>query len=147
MERLTERCAFGVCGNNEKVKYYPLYAIAASDPLDYGIIGACFNKLADYEDAEENGLLLRLPVALGKPCYVIEKCKCNYRYKCRAQNNATANLKAKIVKDWKQYGNMRYCLKIYERPFKVGYMQFYGKTVFATLEEAHKVVTELAERG
>lgn len=104
-------------------------------------------RLKEYEDAEENGFLLRLPVALGKPCYVIEQCKCGFRYKCRAQNSTTARVKAKVVKDWKQYGNMRYCLKIYERPFKAEYLRVYGKTVFATLEEAHKVVTELTERG
>ena len=29
----------------------------------------CFDKLADYEDAEEQGLLLRLPVAIGSTLY------------------------------------------------------------------------------
>lgn len=65
MERLTKRMSFGLIGNNERVEGYPLYKVAQSDPLDHGIIGQCFNKLADYEDAEEKGLLLKLKLKVG----------------------------------------------------------------------------------
>lgn len=34
-----------------------------------------YNKLREYEDAEEQGLLVRLPVAAGKQVYVITTCK------------------------------------------------------------------------
>ena len=65
MARLTERAKFGIVGNNEKVSNYPLYKVADDDPLDHGITRQCFEKLADYEDAEEQGLLLRLPCPIG----------------------------------------------------------------------------------
>ena len=61
MERLTERTECGIVGNNKKVTNYPLYKVAEYDELDHGITGQCFEKLAEYEDLEEQGLLLRLP--------------------------------------------------------------------------------------
>ena len=61
MERLTERTNMGIVGNNESVKNYPLYKVAEYDELDHGIVSQCFDKLAEYEDLEAQGLLLRLP--------------------------------------------------------------------------------------
>ena len=61
MDRLTERTNMGIVGNNESVKNYPLYKVAEYDELDHGITGQCFEKLADYEDLDEQGLLLCLP--------------------------------------------------------------------------------------
>lgn len=69
MSRLTKRTSVGIVGNNDRVKNYPLHTVAKSDPLDHGIIGQCFNKLADYEDLEEQGLLLRLPCKVGDTVY------------------------------------------------------------------------------
>lgn len=69
MERLTERTALGIVGNNDRVENYPLYKVAYEDPLDHGITGQCFEKLAEYEDAEEQGLLLRLPCKVGDTVY------------------------------------------------------------------------------
>ena len=36
--------------------------------------GRCCNRLADYEDAEEKGFLLRLPIGENTPVYSIEYC-------------------------------------------------------------------------
>ena len=71
-ERLTEITPRGIVGNNEKVSRYPLYAIADSDPLDHGIIGQCFAKLAAYESLEEKKLLLILPCQEGATVYAVE---------------------------------------------------------------------------
>lgn len=60
MERLTERTDYGICGNNATVKNYPLYKVALEDPLDHGIVGLCFEKLAYYEDLAEQGRLIEL---------------------------------------------------------------------------------------
>lgn len=146
MERLTERSTYGVCGNNERVKHYPLYAIANSDPLDHGIIGACFNKLADYEDAEEKGLLLQLPIALGAPCYVIETCKCyeGCWKKCQPDNIRLTS-KVKAAKHYKTFADMHYCCKVYERPFNIRHLGYYGKRVFATFEEAEAALQKMGE--
>lgn len=47
---------------------------------DYGdddsdVLGDAIDKLADYEDAEEQGLLLRLPCKVGDTVYVICECE------------------------------------------------------------------------
>ena len=71
MERLTERTNIGIVGNNESVKNYPLYKVAEYDELDHRIVSQCFDKLAEYEDLEEQGLLLRLPCKVGDTVYCI----------------------------------------------------------------------------
>jgi len=35
------------------------------------LVGEAVEKLADYEDAEEQGLLLRLPCSIGEPIFVV----------------------------------------------------------------------------
>lgn len=65
MERLTKRTGYGICGNNATVKNYPLYKVALEDPLDHGIVGQCFEKLAHYEDLAEQGRLIVLPCNVG----------------------------------------------------------------------------------
>lgn len=42
--------------------------------LDCEEIDAVYRKLKDYEDAEEQGLLLRLPISEDAPVYSIEYC-------------------------------------------------------------------------
>lgn len=56
----------------KKVTNYPLYKVAEYDELDHGITGQCFEKLVEYEDLEEQGLLLRLPVPIGTTVYKFE---------------------------------------------------------------------------
>ena len=78
MERLTERTEYGIVGNNKKVTNYPLYKVAKYDELDHGITGQCFDKLADYEDLEEQGLLLRFPCRIGANVYFVPS-ETNYK--------------------------------------------------------------------
>lgn len=109
--------------------------------LDSGII---IEKLGAYEDLEEKGLLLHLPIALGAPCYVIVTCQCGKHWgKCRPDNIKPS--KAKAVKPYKTYAHMNYCLKVYERPFKINYLGYYGKRVFATFEEAEAAMQKMGE--
>lgn len=66
MERLTERFSNGQaavcgCGNNCKHEYKYCHNHYEDCPT----IGAIYEKLATYEDAEEQGLLLRLPCKVG----------------------------------------------------------------------------------
>lgn len=81
MERLTTRNIAGVA-----VYKYPFECERCGETIyrlpDYGN-GSPTEKLADYEDAEEQGLLLRLPCKVGTIVYQIENntdacCKCNY---------------------------------------------------------------------
>ena len=69
MERLTTRNIAGVA-----VYKNPLECERCGDTIwrlpDYGN-GSPTEKLADYEDAEEQGLLLRLPCKVGDTVYII----------------------------------------------------------------------------
>lgn len=71
MERLTERTADGILvkENYEKESLKTLYSCYGEKPNSYYSNceeGYCaMEKLADYEDAEELGLLLRLPCKVG----------------------------------------------------------------------------------
>lgn len=69
MERLTQRCNCGICGSNGNVLLYPLYRIGGDEYMDHGLINQCFEKLAKYEDLEEQGLLFRLPCKVGDIVY------------------------------------------------------------------------------
>lgn len=53
MSRLTKRTEWGIVGNNDGVENFPLYLLYDETYSDHGLIEQCFNKLADYEDAEE----------------------------------------------------------------------------------------------
>lgn len=72
MERLTTRNIAGVA-----VYKYPFECERCGETIwrlpDYGN-GSPTEKLADYEDAEEHGLLLRLPISEDAPVYSIEYC-------------------------------------------------------------------------
>lgn len=79
MERLTE-----YMGNGED--YESINPI--DTPYEYGKanLQSLINKLAAYEDAEEQGLLLRLPCKVGDAAYLIDRDE---------NNNLTENLKRK----------------------------------------------------
>ena len=65
MERLTERDA---CWLGEE------FLVSAKEPDDE-TIDAVYEKLREYEDLEEQGLLLRLPCKVGDTVYVICECE------------------------------------------------------------------------
>lgn len=98
-------------------------------------------KLAEYENLEEQGLLLKLPCKVGDMVYVLEPCHCYNNYK-ENQNCHHAKTKAtkyiEVVRVSKKYNSRSNtnCVKLYERPFKMDYLTKIGKTVFLTREEA-----------
>lgn len=65
MERLTRRSYNGTA----------IYATPSGEPVKWeNNRHKVLQKLADYEDAEEQGLLLRLPISEDTPVYSIEYC-------------------------------------------------------------------------
>lgn len=115
--------------------------------LDNGIVEA-IDKLRRYEDMEEDGLLLKLPIGIGQPCYVIERCHCYqswYARKsgCLAEKRVQNKTGAIVIKKVNCNEGWNDCLKLFERPFKVGYLGLVGKTVFATKAEAEKALAEM----
>lgn len=70
MERLTIRY------NGEKVPFCPPCIKCATRCDECEHLDKMMYKLADYEDAEEQGLLLRLPCAIGTTVYaVVRECE------------------------------------------------------------------------
>lgn len=132
MERLTRR-------EFESTECEPyVYGGIESYGDSYG--GEVINKLADYEDAEEQGLLLWLPVAEGSMVYVTEyslECKHNYecplsfdKYKCEADVRC-------------QHEYRKYCVR--ETKFNHMMLDKIGKTVFLTKEEAEQALKQMGE--
>lgn len=69
-------------------------------------ISKAINKLAAYEDAEEQGLLLRLPVAIGDKVYeIIEETVPGHHFYISEYEIQDVSAKAvKYADDWCEYG-------------------------------------------
>ena len=125
MERLTEKDWKDKCAG------YPwnVHPVKDIDDLPY------YKKLAAYEDAEEQGLLIRLPCKVGDTVYAFLS-TCNYFTECQINK---IELKPTL------YGNTCYflepighrgCLyRCFENEF--------GKTIFLKKEEAEVKLKEL----
>ncbi len=126
MERLTERTALGICGNNERVEHYPLYNIENEEYMAFGLINQCFEKLASYEDAEEQGLLIRLPVAIGETCWGWE-----YPTRIDEEDGSTWTIcdirRAKVV----------------PKKFNIFMLDRFGESYFETKEEAEQALAKM----
>lgn len=99
-------------------------------------------KLATYEDLEEQGLLVRLPVATGTNVYVVGSfLDCIYDY-----DNCKATQKWKCEEDIQcEYERKSYYVK--EIEFNLILKDAIGKTVFLTREEAEKKLEEMKKNG
>lgn len=126
MERLTERendrLIFVKQDNGE---YIPAYW----DEDNFKAI----EKLAAYEDAEEQGLLVRLPCKVGDTVYVKLSAYCKSKY-AEAQ-----------VRDYTYFTSCGFCVVVTSTKFEKQSIPFseFGKTVFLTREEAEKKLEEL----
>lgn len=65
MERLTYNFSNIITGLGGTSRFF--------SKLSRGKLDAAISKLRDYEDAEEQGLLVRLPCKVGTPVFIIEK--------------------------------------------------------------------------
>ena len=132
MERLTERTADGILvkENYEKETLKTLYQCYGEKPNSYYSNceeGYCaMEKLADYEDLEEHGRLVKLPCKVGTKVYAINR-----------------------IIDYGEVGDeVTYSYSIIEREFQI-YMIIdygklvFGKTVFLTKSEAEAKLKEL----
>ena len=134
MSRLTDRCwrnldPWECCGQN--------FHCSRKLNDDGGCINGCivpklYKHLAEYEDLEEQGLLLKLPCKVGDTVYSITRdfiSEYNIRnFICYDNGN--------IFFDWK-------CLKGIYLNIKGFHIDDTGKTVFLTKEEAEKALERL----
>ena len=102
-------------------------------------------NLADYLLA--NGVVCP-PCKVGDKVYVIEPCTCYNNYsefdKCH-HKRTKATKWIEMVRVPKKHFTK--CLKLFERPFKIEYLNNIGKTVFLTKEEAEKKINEVQRDG
>ena len=95
-------------------------------------VNDAFNKLADYEDAEEKGMLLYLPCCIGATVYVI------------VEDRLTSTME-KVVVDNHEYH--RHIPNYFVRwdVFSTSMLDKIGKTVFLSKEEAEKALKQMGE--
>ena len=142
MERLTKR----YISNDEKNGISGIKVFESDDkvPLVEVLSGEylypAIEKLATYEDLEEQGLLVRLPVPIGTKVYMIastfdcifdyDDCKATQKWKCEEDIQCEYERKSYYVK---------------EIEFTTIMKDSIGKSVFLTREETEKKLEEMKE--
>lgn len=135
MERLTFKKNFQFCNPQEKTTTVCVNGytqIVEEDEMsgkqNFFIVGEAIDKLSKYEDAEEQGLLLRLPCKIGDKAWCIR----NYK--------GTKQAKQSIVTEMFYRKDMKLVIVVYH----VG-RGILGEKVFLTQEEAEQALREMGE--
>lgn len=130
MERLTKRGISGITYSNSPGLMCSCYCDNCSKGTgDCDRLKAMVNRLAKFEDLEEQGLLVRLPCKVGDTVYKITRfCSggirdCGYSYECSE------------CPEYKPF--------IEYIEFKITILKDIGKTVFLTREEAERKLEEM----
>lgn len=140
MERLTERFLNGQsavygCGTNCKYDY----KYCNNDLENCPTIVDVLEKLAEYEDAEEQGLLLRLPVPEGAVVYTLSYIyECKFDYDCKEFDAYKCEEDVYCEHQYKVY-------RVKETKFQKQMLAMLGKTVFLTKEEAEQALSKMKE--
>lgn len=148
MERLTE-----YMGNGEN--YESINPI--DTPYEYGKanLQALINKLAAYEDAEEQGLLLRLPCKVGDAVYLIDKDENNRLQVYEGKWRRVSLVQTSKNSSFELCGEISYDIhdcfyndgRTMEQGMYVGQESTrIGKVVFLTREEAEVKLKEMEEK-
>ncbi|MBR5508988.1 MAG: hypothetical protein IKV59_02935 [Lachnospiraceae bacterium] len=133
MERLTKRELAAVNG-----KEIVLCERKEEDCNDSCMYKRCkwneqaLRKLKEYEDLEEQGLLLRLPCKIGRKVFYVQKCLAPSCKECKGflrVDNCYCQYKARI----------------FEQKFDYRHLQAFGKSVFLTREEAEAALAKMEE--
>lgn len=142
MERLTKVSAVG-----EYLPRKTLNLIHKSDSSESNLT-EILEKLGEYEDAEEQGLLLRLPCGIGADVYIIPS-KVNYELNILNQhpeNNKVYHQKVASV-TFTEKGWYIECDK--DREYGTGRIlpeKMYKETWFLSQEEAEAKLAEMEEK-
>jgi len=113
------------------------YDNCAQRANQYNKLAEWLEELKSYKEAEEHGLLMKLPVPLGTTVYTLSTIfDCIYDYDCKSYQN------------WKckedipcEYEKRSYHIKETEFGFVMAHS--IGETVFLTREEAEKKLEEM----
>ena len=135
MERLTER--------NPSLIYDEIWEMACEP--DFEEIDAIYRKLKAYEDAEEQGLLFRLPCGIGSDIYMIPS-KINYKLNILSlhpENNKVYHQKVSLI-TFTENGWYMKCDK--DREYAIERIlseKMYKETWFLSQEEAEAKLEEM----
>ena len=147
MERLTDRCwrnldPWECCGQN--------FHCSRKLNDDGGCINGCivpklYKQLAEYEDLEEQGLLLKLPCKVGDTYWELEKMFWVNEHKCKGCKFYFETLEDSFCDCDNDFPK---CTQILEKKFSsikeiVMNMDEINKTIFLTKEEAEKALERL----
>ena len=142
MERLTEKigntnCVKG-CGSNCK---YGFQYCTKEDWENCKTIADVIDKLAEYEDLEEQGLLLRLPCKIGDKVYLIcsRYSECS-KYKERFDEYNCQGCEDECDSRKEYYTHINHSVSI---EWIVRNLNNFGKTVFLTQAEAEQKLKEM----
>lgn len=169
MERLTERTAEGILvkedyGEGALKTLYQCFGAEVAPHYANCEEGYCaMERLTAYEDAEEQGFLLRLPCKVGDTVFVIKNnadacCDCVYfekGYCCDdyCNNKTVKDEDEDVYPSYPQYSDNPLCEKhfweVAERETKLDWiirnLNNFGKTVFLTKEEAEQALKQMGE--
>ena len=111
------------------------YVLGGVEYYGYSYGGEVINKLAKYEDLEEQGLFLKLPCKVGDTVWYIDDDDDDYPLEL---------LVTKI--EVEENGYLRYHAREKDNCGKIGFIKDdIGKTVFLTKEEAEQALAEMKE--
>ena len=129
MERLTKRTK---TLESVGIKYSPKY-----DDNYFEIL----NKLGEYEDAEEHGLILRLPVPEGAVVYTLSYIyECKFDYDCKEFDAYKCEEDIPCKHQYKVY-------RVKATKFQKQMLAMFGKTVFLTKEEAESALVRMEKEN
>ena len=141
MQRLTEKQSAGYDLIEMNGRFCDEYCHTQSvETCRDCVIDKAIQKLAEYEDLEEQGLIIKLPCKVGDKLYIIEPRFYNYEYHEGVQVGVCKRYELDEDRDWVIWVKLEegsphtlYCYS-----FKL-----YGKTVFLTKEEAENKLREM----
>lgn len=101
------------------------------------------------ENFKDKHCFVQLPCQIGTKVYVIESCQCyskNYADRCanKLPDNRNRAIFTVSIKPKHKPESTFKCLKLFERPFKLEYVNKIGKTVFLSFKEAKN---EISKKG
>lgn len=134
MERLTYRTELGASiDKNEDCPTCSACWNCNIPPRKCGYISDALKKLADYEDLEEQGRLVKLPCKVGDVVYVKMASYCKTHY-----------VEAE-VRDFVHFISCGFCAVVTSKYFDKENIPFseFGKTIFLTKEEVEAKLKEL----
>lgn len=136
MERLTNR-NYGEISHTGRIIPYSTHCIGCIDEnCDCGIVEDMVKKLADYEDLEEQGRLIKLPCNRGDKIYFIKSAFSMAHFPIEARITSICGVDCD---NDVMYSSITEYNKI-DRRFKSSDI---GKTVFLTKSEAEEKLKEL----